>query len=354
MRITPKDIDALAVGAALLGSGGGGDSRIGATILAGVLPQRLDVRLMAADLLRPDDLVVAVAIFGAGPLMGERLPSGREFSQAVGGLEAHLGRKVAAVQATEVGGINAMAAVAFAAALDLPLVDADGMGRAFPRLDQTVFSAAKIPAAPVCLVGPAGQTILIVTSSNSAVEEIVRATLPSLGGWAAGAYSAMPASVAAECGLRGTLSGALRLGTEWRRAQSRGDDALRSTILSDRGGRIVFTGIVREIRARSSKGLGVLTLEHRLEPERTLRVELSEEYLLAMDDGDVVAAVPEIISLVDAESWHPVSTDKPQLGQHVDVIRLPAPAPWVTGPAAELVSLEAFGLAPLRCERSNL
>lgn len=142
MQITADDVADLAAGATLLGSGGGGDTTNTAAMVRHVLDRRGPVRLVTAADLPPDDWTIPVAAIGAITVMVERLPSGTEFTAAVHGLERHLDITFAAVHGLEAGGINALIPVATAAWLGLPLVDADAMGRAFPRLDQTVFTLA--------------------------------------------------------------------------------------------------------------------------------------------------------------------------------------------------------------------
>jgi len=341
------DVDDLAVGAALLGSGGGGDAAAAASMTRAVLAAHGPVPVVAAGELGPDETVVAVAAIGATAVMVEVLPSGAEFVAAVRALEGHLHLRAAAVHVLEVGGVNALFAVASAAWLGLPVVDADGMGRAYPRLDQTTFAAAGVSAAPAALTSPSGETILITSADNAAVERVARAALPALGGWAAAASYPMPAPVAAGCGLPGSLSRALRLGRAWRAAQEGGGRPRLAALLDEHGGAAVFAGTVIDVRPRRRARPGVVTLEHRAERARTLRVEFADEYLLAMDDGTPVAAVPDIVCLLDARSWQPVSTDQLAAGQQLDLLRLPAARAWSAPADARLVCLEAFGLAPV-------
>ena len=51
----------------------------------------------------------------------------------------------------EAGGVNSMLPIAAAARLNLPLVDVDGMGRAFPELQMVTFTIGGLSATPMAL-----------------------------------------------------------------------------------------------------------------------------------------------------------------------------------------------------------
>lgn len=48
----------------------------------------------------------------------------------------------------EAGGVNSMLPIAAAARLGLPLVDCDGMGRAFPELQMVTFTIGGLKRRP--------------------------------------------------------------------------------------------------------------------------------------------------------------------------------------------------------------
>ncbi|WP_320778479.1 DUF917 family protein, partial [Streptomyces sp. CRN 30] len=80
--LTAARVPALAAGATLLGSGGGGEVATGALLLrrelgAGPLP------LVPAAALPPETLVVHVGLVGAPDVLAERLADPEDFAQAV-------------------------------------------------------------------------------------------------------------------------------------------------------------------------------------------------------------------------------------------------------------------------------
>ncbi|QYC42358.1 hypothetical protein Nocox_23775 [Nonomuraea coxensis DSM 45129] len=344
MDLAEDDVDDLAAGATLLGSGGGGDTAMVAAVLRHALAASGPVRLVDAAGLPPGALVVPVAATGGITVMIERLPSGEEFVNAVRSLGRHVGRPVTAVHGFECGGANALFAVAAAVWTGLPLVDADGMGRAYPRVDQVTFNAGGLSATPAALADPSGNELIISGARDNAdAERMLRAALPALGGWAATAIYPMRAADAARCGIAGSISGAVALGRRLREAQ--GDPGARAGMLADHGAGLLFTGTIVEVlgHPRPRTG-GALTVEHHADPRRTLRVEFADEYLLAIDDGEITAQVPDIIALLDGRSWRPVAAEHVTAGRHVDVVRFPAPAAWSRPAARRLVTPDAFGL----------
>ncbi|MEV4166662.1 S-methyl thiohydantoin desulfurase domain-containing protein [Nonomuraea dietziae] len=91
MEITSADVDDLAAGATLLGSGGGGDTAIVASMLRHALTQRGPVPLIKAGDLAEDALVVPTAATGSITCLIERLPTGAEFVAAITTVGQHRG-----------------------------------------------------------------------------------------------------------------------------------------------------------------------------------------------------------------------------------------------------------------------
>jgi DUF917 family protein len=81
-----------------------------------------------------DDLVVPVGCIGSTSVLREMLPSGTELPEAVQGLNRWTGTPPAALMPLEMVGVNGLAPLAAASMAGLPPLDADLMGRAFPRV----------------------------------------------------------------------------------------------------------------------------------------------------------------------------------------------------------------------------
>lgn len=91
--ITLEDIESLAVGAWVLGTGGGGSPYLGLLNMRALYKEGHRVQLMSSDDLADDDWVAAVSNMGA-PLVGqERLTDSRTIARAVDLMERHTGHK---------------------------------------------------------------------------------------------------------------------------------------------------------------------------------------------------------------------------------------------------------------------
>src|SRR6185369_5317276 len=131
-EITLEDIESLAVGAWILGTGGGGSPYLGLLNLRRLYAEGYRVQLMSPLDLEDDDRVAVVSNMGA-PLVGqERLADSRNIARAVEMQEDYSGVKFRAVMSLEIGGGNGIQPLMAAAHLGLPVVDADLMGRAYP------------------------------------------------------------------------------------------------------------------------------------------------------------------------------------------------------------------------------
>src|SRR5512145_439247 len=138
--VSAEEIESLAIGAWILGTGGGGSPYLALLNMRQLYRRGVVCRLMDAAELADDDLVAVVSNMGA-PLVGqERLTDPRTMALAVTMMEEYLGRRFRAVMALEIGGGNALQPLMAAALLGRPVVDADGMGRAFPEAQMTSFA----------------------------------------------------------------------------------------------------------------------------------------------------------------------------------------------------------------------
>lgn len=340
MTLTAAHVPALAAGATLLGSGGGGEVATGALLLRlGVAKAPLAV--VPASALAPDTLVVHVGLAGAPDVIAERLTDPDDFAHAVHRVASDVGGTAGAVGVIEVGGLNAVVAAMAAARLGLPLVDGDLMGRAFPRIDQTVATLHGLPLPPLAMVGPGGDTVVIPACSRRLAEPLLRANLLALGGAAALAGYPMRADALAAVGVPGSVSACLRAGRCFLAAV--GDAGVTPEGLAAAlDAELLAVGRAEEIVPRQDLSPGWATLTDR-RTGAVVRVDLLDEYLAVTVDGVPRATCPQIIAAVDPSARRVVRADQIRLGDHLILLRLPALHDW-PAEAAALVGPAAFGL----------
>src|SRR6201997_5803103 len=105
-ELTLDDIEALAVGAWILGTGGGGSPYLGLLNMRRLYAEGHRVELMSPLELADDDWIAVVSNMGA-PLVGqERLADSRNIARAVALMEEYTGKRFRAIMALEIGGGN--------------------------------------------------------------------------------------------------------------------------------------------------------------------------------------------------------------------------------------------------------
>ena len=178
------DLADLARGAALLGTGGGGDPYIGRLLVDQALKETgRTITVLDPAELDDDAFVIPTAQMGAPTVMVEKIPRGDEAVIALRALERHLGRRADATMPIECGGINSMIPLLVAAHTGLPVVDADGMGRAFPELQMETFSVYGVPGSPLAIGGENDEMVIIDTGhDNKRMEWLARGITIRMGG----------------------------------------------------------------------------------------------------------------------------------------------------------------------------
>ncbi|PSL00599.1 hypothetical protein CLV63_10173 [Murinocardiopsis flavida] len=338
------DIAALERGSTLLGCGGGGPTPLAASLLRRWTAGKALPRLLDAAELPPDAPVIATGIVGATAALAEKPPGGAEFPAVVEAVAAATRTRPHAVMGIEVGGVNGVMVFAAAAVLGLDVVDADLMGRALPRLDQLASAAAGRPLAPVALAGGSGPTAVFDGIDDRATERLARSFLPEAGGWASVAFAPLRAADIANAAIPGTVRRALHLGRTHLALPVAGDARTAARAL---GGELLCDGRVLEVvrhRTRRTFAQGTVTVVDDAAGALT-RVEMENEYLLALTDGTPVASTPDLICLVDRRTGSPVGCDQVRAGLDIAVLHLPGAAFWRHPDRIGRVGPRAFDLA---------
>ncbi len=78
-KIGVKEIEDIALGAALLGAGGGGDPYIGKLVALGAVKECGEVTLLSPDEVPNDELVIPIAMMGAPTVLAEKGIGGKEY-----------------------------------------------------------------------------------------------------------------------------------------------------------------------------------------------------------------------------------------------------------------------------------
>lgn len=137
--ISPVDLEFIATGTGVLGTGGGGPSRLQYLHSLEYLRNpkfKGTMRVITPKCLADSDVCVFGSWYGAPSVSGERIPAGDELMTAIDfsiKISSHKGFE--AIVADEIGGGNGLAAFPSSAYYDIPVVDGDLMGRAYPTIE---------------------------------------------------------------------------------------------------------------------------------------------------------------------------------------------------------------------------
>ena len=346
MRTLDVDqVEDIALGAAVLGTGGGGDPYIGKLMAQDAIRKYGPVRLLTLDEAADDEWAAPVAMMGAPTVMIEKMPGGEENVQAFRALEKFLGRPLRYTYSIEAGGLNSTVPIALAARLGLPMLDIDGMGRAFPEIQMVTHNLYGITAAPFTMADEKGNSAVLATIDNRWMETFARSLSVDMGATATiGCYAASVAQLR-EAAIPGSLSHAERIGAVIRQTRAAHGDVLGAVLEATRGV-VLFRGKIVDVQRRTVSGFarGEALLDGvGADAGRRLGVEFQNENLVAKRDGEILATVPDLIVILEEETGEPITTEQLRYGFRVSVLGIPCDARWRTAQALAVVGPRYFG-----------
>ena len=342
-RLLDQDtLRAMARGCAVLGAGGGGDTYYALLQALQATEDFGPAALVDADELPDDGLVMPCGGVGA-PLVGlEKIEAGDEGERLRNLLQRQTGQTVTALMAGEIGGGNGLVPVTWAARMGLPVVDADGMGRAFPLVSQVTMELAGISPCPAVMTDERGNVVVFRAISGDWVERLERAAAAEFGGMGSAADFPLTAAQAREATVRGSVSQAIRIGEA--AASSTGSPV--AAVIAAAGAFRLVGGKVLDVRREVSGGFmrGSVIIEGLGEDAgRLIRLELQNEHLVALERGRLLASVPDLITVLDSETADAVSADRIRYGQRVVVIAFGCDPIWRTERGITAAGPRAFG-----------
>jgi len=320
----------ITLGASILATGGGGDPEIGLLWAYNVVAEGNEILMVDPEAM-PDDATATIAgCLGAALVLTEKPPNGQELFWCYDRLRRYMGRSIQAVIPPEAGGVNTPVPMAVAGAVGVPVIDADGMGRAFPELQMTSFYIHGVSPSPTAAADEKGHVTIADSDDALLVERIIRGAAMAYGGisWIAG-YPMSGRDLKRVSILR-SVSLAWELGRRVFEARRVHRDPIVET-LALTGGYDAFRGkivdINREFGAEKTKGfsLGRITLEG-IDRDRGHRATISfqNEWLILEIDGEVRCMPPDLICILDPATGEPIRTDIVRYGYRGAVLAIPA------------------------------
>tara|TARA_Y100001960_G_C14745029_1_gene865144 strand:- start:772 stop:1836 length:1065 start_codon:yes stop_codon:yes gene_type:complete len=341
-----KDLDALALGAWILGTGGGGDPYHKLLNTKQLYYQGKIATLIDPCGLADDALVAVVSTMGA-PLVGkERIPDAHHALRPVRTMEKFLGRRFDAVMSMEIGGGNGLHPLMVSALTGYPVVDADGMGRAYPELHMTSFAVAGLSCAPFALSDIRENDVLFTKAVDSHwVERMARSLTTEVGSTATICMAPRTGAEIKNHAILYTTTQAIDLGHAVLEAKRQHLDPV-AAIISVGHGLKLFTGKVVDVDRHATEGF--LRGQARIEglgpdAESEFIVHFQNEFSVGYKDEKAEVMTPDLICVVDSVSGDGIGTEAIRYGQRVTVLALPGPDVFKSTNGLDFAGPQAFG-----------
>jgi DUF917 family protein len=344
--IALEDIESLAVGAWVLGTGGGGSPYLGLLNMRALYKEGYCVQLMSASDLADDDWIAAVSNMGA-PLVGqERLTDSHTIARAVELMESHIGKSFRGIMSLEIGGGNSIQPLMAAAHLKRPVIDSDLMGRAYPEAQMTSVAVGDLKPCPLTTVDVRGlESVVDKVPTWKWMERVSRKICTEYGSIASTCKAPRTGAEIKKWGIHGTTTKAIAIGKAVREAQRRHDDPI-AAILKVEPGKLLYRGKVVDVERRATEGFlrGRARFEGLDEWKGSaLELNFQNEWIVAWLDGTPLAMSPDLICVLDSVAGEAVGTETIRYGQRVTVIALPPPPVFLTPKGLQHVGPRAFG-----------
>jgi hypothetical protein len=339
--VDKKSLNAIALGGAVLGSGGGGDPYVGRLMTQQSIEKSGGVKVIDIESLPDDALILPIAMMGAPTVMVEKFPSGNEFAQLIPMIEKMLTKPVSAILCAEAGGLNSTIPFVAASKLGLPIIDGDAMGRAFPELQMVTFTLGGISATPMAMVDEKGNGCTFDTISNVWTEKLARAITIQMGGSAMCSLYPVTAKQCKDYLIRGSLSLIHHIGNIIEKHSFNAYQLL----VKELNGKHLFQGRVRDVERRSEGGWnrGIVKLEGTGEfVNRDAKIDFQNEFLVAMEGDTVLATTPDLICVFDSNTGAPVTAETIKYGLAVNVLGLPCDPIWQSQEALDMIGPRYF------------
>ncbi|KAI1456384.1 DUF917-domain-containing protein [Annulohypoxylon moriforme] len=364
--LSEVDLELIATGTGTLGTGGGGPSYH--ELLKGLHVLRNGgsgkMRVISPQSLKDSDLVCFGSWYGAPSVINERLASGTEIVHGIEAVKDILGIKSCqAIIADEIGGGNGMSTFPTGVHYDIPIVDGDAMGRAYPTMYHSTLYINDAPILPCALTDARGNTsILMQAESPTRVESILRTTAVELGLGCAVCARPLGGDVIRKYVVGNTVSQAWYLGRAVHQARKY-KRSLTDAIFASTPGKVLFIGKVIDVRRDIGAGytMGSVLIAPLnagesgpnavgSEDQRHMVIPFQNEYLYAaytdsngVEESEIVCTVPDLISIL-GQDGEALGSQELRYGLQVSVIGMPSHPLWKTEIGLKVGGPEGFGL----------
>lgn len=345
-KLGPVEIREIATGAALMGAGGGGNPEVGMLMAISAVNEHGPVTLLSPEEVADDAVVTSPSGIGAPAVSLEKFPNGSEFKLMMAKMTGLLGHPVDAVFPIEAGGINSMIPLIVGAKLGLPVVDADGMGRAFPELQMSTLALAGHSICPIVMADEKDNLVEIHTDSPYDAEKFARAVTVQMGATAQSISDTTTGKALRADGVLNIITQCQKIGHLIHHLEDFATpQAALAALLDLTHGTRMLTAKITDIQHVTKAGFnfGTVTFTGIAgDADRTGTLEFQNENIVFKVDDTVIATAPDLITLIDTETLMPVTNEELRYGKRVHVLGLPCDPKWRTPAGIDCVGPRYF------------
>ncbi|KAG2378730.1 hypothetical protein C9374_007878 [Naegleria lovaniensis] len=374
--LTPTDVDYLEIGSGIISSGGGGSPRLASIVARNLIrkchhnnnsdhSKHHPIKIIQPQDLSPDAFVLPLAVMGAPLVLSEKFFV-EEFVKAIETMKNMTNKKIEALFCAEIGGSNSITPLLVSAWTGIPVVDADGMGRALPELQMIsylIYGGNHVPA----MLCDDKSNHVIVSSTNprkpfKSLEELFRPVVVSLGSMCGLLMAPISKEQVLKYTVKNSYSGIWRIGKSVSMARHNFMDPVKS-IFQAHQGKLIFVGKIVDVDRKTTSGfnVGKCVLQGNSEFQNMkCEIDFQNEFLVATllsteesretttaRQRTVLGSVPDIIAVVDSQTGLAIQTEELRFGFRVSVLCLACPDLYQTEQALKVVGPKAFGYSDI-------
>ncbi|WP_438729144.1 DUF917 domain-containing protein [Parasphingorhabdus sp. DH2-15] len=354
--LTAQMLEDALVGSSYLGCGGGGSLKLARELIAGDLEAGQVFRLLSISELEDDERVSSPYSLASLAPPGEEILAKLEAIEkpvkvptfaAFSLLEKHLDTQFAAVILGEIGPLSMAEGLSTAARLGVPALDADTVGRATPEINQHSVRVAGHPLTPAAGVTPFGDEVVLTGLQDPSREEDLFRALAVVSREIGVADAPITGKIAKSDGalVKDSFTLARKIGEAVRLAQTSGADPIEAARAQNAGYHL-FRGNVMRFDWEDKDGflVGDLLLSGVGEfTGQEMLVDYKNEHLVARRDGKVVATCPDLITVVDTQTYEGINNPDFTVGQEVAVLGYKCDPLWRKPAGLDVFAPRYFG-----------
>jgi DUF917 family protein len=354
-KLNKQDLHDILLGAAIVGTGGGGSLDKGIQLVDQALEEGLEFMLAEVDEV-PDDALIGTP-YGCGsigPLTDkqqkelDKLPKLDCTAEvaAVKAIEEYLQKSLYGVVTTELGGGNTAAALNVAARIKKPIIDADPAGRSVPCLQHSTYFLKDLPITPMGIANEFGDTMILTQAADDArAEALARAAAVASFNHVGVVDHPAEWKVLKNALLKNTITMCLNIGRVAREARAANRN-FAYDVAEKFDGYVIFEGIVSEAEWEDKDGFTfgntVIQGEEKYKGDQ-LKVWFQNENIISWKNGKIFITVPDSINIVNADDNMPLLNPYAKKGMKVTVFVLKSFAEWRSPKGLAVFGPQFFG-----------